>query len=120
MAAALGHAVLPGLPLVLVFRLNGWVNVMSCVALGFAVGAVPAGVLTWPMEHPELHTSASVDGVPTPITGVITSTGWFSDVKTLIYFGSLGALGGFAFWVALIWFGTCGKTAEAIDRSPAS
>ena len=71
---------------------------MSCVALGFAVGAVPAGVLTWPMEHPELHTSASVDGVPTPITGVITSTGWFSDVKPLIYFGSLGALGGFAFW----------------------
>ena len=64
MAAALGHAVLLGLPLFLVFRLKGWVNVMSCVALGFAVGAVPAGVLTWPMEHPELHTSASVDGVP--------------------------------------------------------
>jgi hypothetical protein len=55
-----------------------------------------------------------------PISGVITSTGWFSDVKPLIFFGSLGALGGFAFWVALIWFGTCGKTAEAIDRSPAS
>ena len=95
MAAALGHAVLLGLPLVLVFRLKGWVNVMSCVALGFAVCAVPAGVLTWPMEHPELHTSASVDGVPTAISGVI---GWSSDVKTLIYFGSLGALGGFAFW----------------------
>jgi hypothetical protein len=120
MAAALGHAVLLGLLLFLVFRLKGWVNVMSCVALGFAVGAVPAGVLAWPMEHPELHTNASVDGVPTPISGVITSTGWFSDVKTLIYFGSLGALGGFAFWVALIWFGTCGKTTEAIDRSPAS
>ena len=57
MAAALGHAVLLGLPLFLVFRLKGWVNVVSCVALGFAVGAVPAGVLTWPMEHPELHTS---------------------------------------------------------------
>jgi uncharacterized membrane protein YbhN (UPF0104 family) len=63
---------------------------MSCVALGFAVGAVPAGVLTWPMEHPELHASASVDGVPTAISGVITSTGWFSDVEPLIYFGSLG------------------------------
>ena len=49
MAAALGHAVLLGLPLFLVFRLKWWVNVMSCVALGFAVGAVPAGVLTWPM-----------------------------------------------------------------------
>lgn len=63
---------------------------MSCVALGVAVGAVQAGVLTWPMEHPELHASASVDGVPTAISGVITSTGWFSDVEPLIYFGSLG------------------------------
>jgi hypothetical protein len=92
-AIALGHAVLLGLPLLLVFRLKGWINVMSCVALGFAVGAVPAGVLTWPMEHPELHTSASVDGVPTAIGGVITSTGWFGEVKPLIYSGSLGAPG---------------------------
>jgi hypothetical protein len=42
----------------------------SCVVFGFAVGAVPAGVLAWPMQHPELHTSASVDGVPTIINGV--------------------------------------------------
>jgi protein-S-isoprenylcysteine O-methyltransferase Ste14 len=114
-AIALGHAVLLGLPLFLVFRLKGWVNVMSCVALGFAVGAVPASVLTLPVEHPEFHTSASVDGVPTA-----TSTGWFSDVKPPIYFGSLGALGGFAFWVASIWFGICGKVAEAIVRTSCS
>jgi hypothetical protein len=115
-AIALGHAVLLGLPLFLIFRLKGWINVMSCVA----VGAAPAGVLTWPMEHPELHTSASGDGVPTAIGRVITSAGWFGEVKPLIYFGSLGALGGFAFWVALIWFGTRRRAAEAIDRSPAS
>jgi hypothetical protein len=68
----------------------------------------------------ELILSAVLAGVPTAIGGVITSTGWFSDVKPLVYFGSLGALGGFAFWVALIWFGTGGKAAEAIDRSTAS
>jgi hypothetical protein len=119
-AIAFGHAVLLGLPLFLVFRLKGWVNVMSCVALGFAVGAVPASVLTLPVEHPEFHTSASVDGVPTSISGVITSTGWFSDVKPPIYFGSLGALGGFAFWVASIWCGICGKAAEAIVRTSCS
>ena len=59
-----------------------------------------AGVLTWPMQHPELHTSASVDGVPAIINGVITAAGWVSYVKPLIYFASFGALGGFAFWVA--------------------
>jgi hypothetical protein len=59
-----------------------------------------AGVLTRPMQHPELHTSASVDGVPAIINGVITAAGWVSYVRPLIYFGSFGALGGFAFWVA--------------------
>ena len=119
-AIALGHALLLGLPLFLVFRSKGWINVMSCVVFGFAVGATPAGVLTWPMHHPEPHTSASVDGVPTIINRVITAAGWVSYVKPLIYFGSLGALGGFAFWVALIWSGTVGKAAAAVDRSRAS
>jgi hypothetical protein len=54
------------------------------------------------MQHPELHTSVSVDGVLTVINGTITAAGWISYVKPLIYFGSFGAIGGFAFWVALI------------------
>jgi hypothetical protein len=115
-ATALGHAVLLGLPLFLVFRSKGWINVMSCVVCGFAVGAVPAGVLTWPMQHPELHTSALVDGVQTIINGVIIAAGWVSYVRPLIYFGSFGALGGFAFWVALIGFGTFGKAAAVVVR----
>jgi hypothetical protein len=119
-AIALGHAILLGLLLFLVFRSKGWINVMSCVVFGFAVGAAPAGILTWPMHHPESHTSALVDGVPMIINGVITAAGWVSYVKPLIYFGSLGALGGFAFWVALIWSGTVGKAAAAVDRSRAS
>jgi hypothetical protein len=114
-AIALSHSVLLGLPLFLVFRSKGWINVMTCVFVGFAVGAVPAGVLSWPMQHPELHTRVSVDGVPTMINGTITAGGWISYVKPLIYFGSFGALGGFAFWVTLIWSGTCGKAA-AVDR----
>jgi hypothetical protein len=61
------------------------------------------------VQHPELHTSTSVDGVPTVINGVITAAGWVSYVKPLIYFGSFGALGGFACWVALIWSGPSEK-----------
>jgi len=114
-AIALAHAVLLGLPLFLILRSKGWINVMSCVVFGFAVGAVPAGVLTWPMQHPELHTNASVDGVPAIINGAITAAGWVSYVKPVIYCGLFGALGGVAFWVALIWSGTCGNAA-AVDR----
>jgi hypothetical protein len=119
-AIALSHAVLLGLPLFLIFRSKGWINVMTCVVVGFAVGAVPAGVLTWPMQHPELHTRVSVDGVPTMINGTVTAAAWISYVKPLIYFGSFGALGGLAFWVALIWSGTFEKAAATIDRSRAS
>jgi hypothetical protein len=105
-AIALGHAVLLGLPLFLVFRSMSWINLTTCVIVGFAVGAAPVGVLTWPMQHPELHTSASVAGVLMIINEAITTIGWTSYIKPLIYFGSFGALGGFAFWVALIWCGT--------------
>ncbi len=83
--------------------------------LWFAVGTVLDGVLAWPMQHAALYASRSVDGVPTIIDGVITAAGWVSYVKPVIYCGLFGALGGFAFWVALIWSGTCGKAA-AVDR----
>ena len=94
-AIAFYHAVFFGLPLFLVFRLKGWINVMSCVVSGFVVGAVPAGLLSWP---------------PTNVNGVITAAGWVNYVKPVIYFGSFGALGGFAFWVTLICSGTFEKS----------
>jgi hypothetical protein len=63
------------------------------------------------MHHAALYASRPVDGMSTIINGTITAAGWVSYVKPAIYFGSFGALGGFVFWVALIWFGTCGKAA---------
>lgn len=104
-AIAIGHAVLFGLPLFLLFRSMGWINLMTCVVFGFAIGAAPTGIVTWPMQHPELHASASVDGVPTIINGTITAAGWISYFKPLMYFGSFGALGGFAFGIVLTWCG---------------
>jgi hypothetical protein len=112
---ALAHTVLFGVPLFLVFRSKGWVNIMTCVVTGFAVGAVPDAVLTWPIQHAALYASRSVDGVPTIIDGVITAAGWGRYVKPVIYCGLFGALSGFAFWVALKWSGTCRKAA-AVDR----
>jgi hypothetical protein len=104
-AVALVHAVVLGLPLFLVFRSKGWINVMTCVVFGFAVGAAPDGVLTWPMHHAESYVSASVDGVPTIIDGIVAAAGWVGYVKPVIYCGMLGALGGLAFRVALICSG---------------
>lgn len=91
---ALGHAIVLGLPLFLIFRSKGWVNVMSCVVVGFAVGAAPAGVLTWPIQRPVFHI----------FYGSGATAGWVSYLKPLICLGSLGALGGFAFWFVSRWF----------------
>jgi hypothetical protein len=103
---ALGHAVLLGLPLFLVFRSIGWTSLTTCIGFGFAVGAAPVGVLTWPMQPPELHASASVVDVLMIISEAIWTIGWTGYIESLIHFGSLGALGGFAFWAALTWCGT--------------
>ena len=103
---ALVHAVLLGLPLFLVLRSKGWINAMTCVVLGFAVGAVPHAVMTWPTHHLELHASVFVDSVRTIINGIITSAGLVDYVKPVIYCGLLGTLGGLAFRVALICSGT--------------
>jgi hypothetical protein len=116
-AIGLAHAVCLGLPLFLVFRSMRWINIMSCVVFGFVVGALPDGILTWPMQHAGIYTSASVDGVPTIIEGVITAAGWVSYLKPVIYCGALGALGGLAFWVALRGSGTTGKAAAAEPTS---
>jgi hypothetical protein len=98
MAAAPGHAVLLGLPLFLVFRLQGRGR-RHVVRRTRVCSRRRAG------RRPDLADGAS--GASHERVGrwhadghqwVITSTGWFSDVKTLIYFGSLGALSGFAFW----------------------
>src|SRR5258708_4493389 len=114
-ATELSHQVLHGLPLFLVFRPMGRINVATCVVFGFVVGSAPAGVLTWPLQHPEFHTSASVGGVLTIIDG-INAAGWVSYIGPLIYFDLFGALGGFAFWVALIWIGSFGKADAAVER----
>jgi hypothetical protein len=49
--------------------------------------------------------------VPTILSRAVTAAGGVNYVKPLIYFGSLGALGGFAFWVSLIGSGTFEETA---------
>ena len=97
---ALAHAVVVGLPLFLVFQSKGWINIMTCIVVGFAIGAVPDGILTSPMQHPELH-AVSVHSVPTITNGVLIAAAWVGYVKPVIYCGSLGALGGLVFWVVL-------------------
>jgi hypothetical protein len=98
---ALSHAVLLGLPIFAIFQSRGWIGITACVVLGFAIGAVPAGILTFPVSGFALYASAWASSTPTATYGLSTAAIWVSYIKPLIYLGLLGALGGLVFWVVL-------------------
>jgi hypothetical protein len=99
---ALIQAVMIGLPLFLICLSRGWINVGSCTVLGAVIGALPAGILSYPVRDPELHAGTWVNGMSSVANAVTTAAMWGGYIKPLMYFGLLGALGGFAFWTVLM------------------
>lgn len=97
-----GHAILLGLPLFLILRSQGWVNVTTCEIAGFAVGAGPAAALSWPTQHPQSHAVGSD-------TAVLIS-GWVNFLTPPAHFGMFGVLGGVAFWLVLSSFDASEKS----------
>jgi len=79
--------------------------VFSSTGVGFIVGAIPGGILNWPLQPSlrSMHNNSWVKGVPTVIDGIPTAAGWFNYFEQLIFLGSFGALGGFVFWIVLRW-----------------
>ena len=105
LAVALGHAVLLGLPIFLIFQSRGWGSAAASVVLGFAIGAVPAGILSFPVSGFAHFASAWAGGTPTLTLVPSTAALCVDYILPLIYFGLLGALGGIAFWAVLTCFG---------------
>jgi hypothetical protein len=93
---AFGQAVLLGLPLFLIFRSKGWVNVATCIIAGFAAGAAPAAVFSGPADHTRSHAPAA-----TIAEAAVLIEGWVNDLIPPMYFGIFGALGGAIFWLVL-------------------
>ncbi|MDB5411450.1 MAG: hypothetical protein JWL84_6362 [Rhodospirillales bacterium] len=104
-AVTLGHSVVLGLPIALVYRAKLWIRPSAAIAGGFLIGMIPGAWIAWPMSL-SLHTRGSVDGIPTIIDGVPTWAGWGQYVEFLGMLGSFGAIGGLVFWVVLKWCGT--------------
>jgi hypothetical protein len=102
-AVTLGHAIILGLPVALVYRRLRWTRLYAAIAGGFFIGSTPAGVMFWPYDSS--GQGASVDGVPTIINGMPTPAGWLQYLELLGTLGAFGAEGGFVFWFVLWWFG---------------
>lgn len=116
-AIAFWHAVFLGLPLFLILRAISSINVVTCIVFGFIIGATPIRAIIWSTQYFELYAHAAVDGVPTIISRSIIPADWITYVRALVYFGCFGAIGGFAFWVALISSNAVGGAVVATDRS---
>lgn len=100
LSLTLGHALILGLPAVLLFHYKRWSKPAATVAAGFLIGAVPVGILIWPLQ-PGTGVSMSSSSGPTIIDGIPTWLGWLEYVEFSGSFGLLGALGALVFWVTL-------------------
>jgi hypothetical protein len=114
----LGHALILGLPIALLFRAMHWTRLVAALAASFLIGATPIGILAWPVDF-STGTGASVDGIPTVIDGIPTATGWLHYCGILGVFGGFGAVGGLVFWLTLKYFGVL-KTTDPSNPSIAS
>jgi hypothetical protein len=109
-AVTLGHAIILGLPVALLYRVKHWTRLDATLAASFLIGAIPVGLLNWPM------TNASVDGIPAAASGIPTAAAWVHYVEDLAMFGGLGAVGGLTFWLTLKRFGVLEKI-DPVTRS---
>jgi len=98
---AISHAIVVGLPLLLVYLWRRSMDLGSCVFLGSLIGAVPAGILTFPIQHSGFLANAPISEVPILGSAMMRSVTWGAYVEPLIYLGLLGALGGLVFWTVL-------------------
>lgn len=92
----LAHALVLGLPSVLLLRAIDRLGIVPCAVAGFFVGAVPFGLLA--LSSMFGVRSASTGGTPTVVNGVPTLAGWIEYVHSVGFIGLFGLAGGLTFW----------------------
>jgi hypothetical protein len=112
-AVTLGHALILGAPVTLLYRSRRWDRLWAAVAGAAVIGMIPVGVLTWPFD-PSSRGSASVNDVVQWVDGIPTLAGWMSYAELLAQLGVLGAIGGLVFWSTLRY---CGLIPGVAQRS---
>jgi len=96
------HTLVLGVPLFLLLRWRGWVNVVTATAGGFVIGMLPDAIWSWPLWYAELKTSAWTGSYGQTMTeGVPTTAGWQQYIDGVLIFGAFGAFAGFVFWLYL-------------------
>ena len=99
-AISAAHVAVLGIPAYVVLRwrsaLRWWIALLS----GFVLGAVPVGVLSWPLHLSIMKSTETVNGIMAIIDRVPTVAGWLEYLGVIAIFGGCGALSAATFWVA--------------------
>lgn len=96
---AAGHALLLGLPVFIKIEGKGKFNVITSLIAGAAIGALPIGLITFPLSP--FGGSSSTNGIPMVVDGIPTLAGWIGYFEFLLYPTAFGVAGGFAFWLTI-------------------
>lgn len=91
------HVVVLGIPAYLLMRWRGLVRWWSALLAGFILGAVPVGIVTWPLLHARPGSYASSNGVEIMVNGIPTMAGWLQYAAGAAFFGAFGLLAAAAF-----------------------
>ena len=94
-----GHVLILGIPLVLLLSWRNCLRWWSITIAGAMAGAVPVGILIWPLRNAGSHSGSVEDGVVTMIDGVPTFAGWLDFGEAVLSCAGLGAVGAVAFWI---------------------
>jgi hypothetical protein len=99
-------AVILGAPLFMILHRLGRVRWWTSILTGFVIGAVPAGILFWPMHHTfgNVVTITEFRGgqqVKILVNGVPTLAGWLEYAQHILMYAATGVVGGLVFW--LLW-----------------
>ncbi|WP_316201924.1 MULTISPECIES: hypothetical protein [unclassified Bradyrhizobium] len=99
-AVTIGHALILGVPVALLYRWKRWKRLWAAVASAALIGMIPVGILTWPLD-PSSRGWDSVNDVVQWVDGIPTLAGWISYAELLAWMAVLGAIGGLIFWLTL-------------------
>ena len=93
------HVVVLGIPCYIVLRWRNALHARSVLVSGFALGAIPGAIVSWPMQYAGTQYSSVINGVTMIADGVTTTAGWMRFFSGILFLGLCGLSGATMFWL---------------------
>jgi hypothetical protein len=92
------HAIVLGLPVILILRHLHRFTRLTVVAATFLIGALPVALFTAYSQITNRSGTFTVNGVAQQVDGRLTLAGWLSNIEGVLMCGAFGAVAGIFLW----------------------